>query len=144
MPLERSLDIRSRKLERNVGVCVTLRNPLIENVRDAEKLILACFPHTNKYRTRNDTTTFTCRSFLRGFCEVLLDSLEERINVLPYIFGIVLFHYLLQRRPVVTAIVRYLGWCRRFQQSFDAVEIFLKGKRSLTIISGKIINHKLQ
>jgi hypothetical protein len=143
VPLERSLDIRSRKLERNIGVRVTLRNPLVENVRDAEKLILACFPHANEYRTWDDTTTFARRSFLRGLCEVLLNSLKQRIDMLPYIFGIVLFHDLLQRGPVVAAIVRYLSWCRRFQQSFDAVKIFLKGRRRLTIIPCEIVieNH---
>lgn len=53
---------------------------------------------------------------------MLLHTLEECIDVLLDIFGIILFDDPLQRRTAVSSVLCNFSGGRRFQESFDVFE----------------------
>ena len=111
---ECSLDVRRRVLERDPGLLVALRDPLVEQLCDPQELLFAGSPNANHDGARGDACTGTCvlrRSLFRGFVEMLLDTLEQRIDVLPDVLCIVLLDHLLECRLGVTAVRRNLRRC---------------------------------
>lgn len=53
---------------------------------------------------------------------MLLHTLEECIDMLLDIFGIILFNDSLQRRTAVSSVLCNFRWGSRFQESFDVFE----------------------
>lgn len=96
MPLERRFDIGRSILQRNTRIRITLRNPFIKHLRDPQQLLLARLPNPDHDRAGHDPAALLRRRLLLRLVEVLLDSLEERVDVLPDVFGVVFFDDLFQ------------------------------------------------
>ena len=100
MPLECSLHICCSVFKRNTSVLVALSDPLVEQVRDAQELLLTRPPHTDHDRSWCDagaSTGILRRRLLGGLVEVLLDTLAESINVFTDVLRVVLLDHLLER-----------------------------------------------
>lgn len=100
MSLECSLYICCSVFKRDASVLVALSNPLVEQVRDAQELLLTRPPHTYHDRSWCDagaSTGILRRRLLGGLVEVLLDTLEESINVFTDVLRVVLLDHLLER-----------------------------------------------
>ena len=129
MSLECSLHICCSVFKHDASVLVALSDPLVEQVRDTQELLLTRPPHTYHDRSWCDAgarTGILRRRLLRGLVEVLLDTLEESINVFPDIFGGEFFDDFLESGFIVGAVCGYFAWCCRLEQTFDALEVVLR------------------
>ena len=125
--LERGLYVRGRVFQGHAAAGVALRYALGEDVRDSQQLFLARFPHANHHGSRSDPTAFSGSDFGR-LCKVLLDPLEQRVHVLPDVFGVELFDDLLQGRPAVSATAGDLRRCHSSQHLLDTIKVILNGE----------------
>lgn len=104
MTFESCLDVSCSVIKRDPTVRVALRYPLVKQLRDPQQLLLARFPHAYHYCTWSNAGRIRCRALLRGLGEMLLDTLEQCIDMLPYVLRVILFDDFLQCRSVVAAV----------------------------------------
>lgn len=119
MPLECCFNIRPRIFQRHSSVRVTFADPLGKQICNSQNLLLTGFPYTSQC-----DSGFYCTVVFGSvlFSEVLLHTLEECIDVLLDIFGIILFDDPLQRRTAVSSVLCNFSGGSRFQESFDVFE----------------------
>lgn len=126
MPLERRFHIGRSILQSNARIRITLRNPLIKHLRDPQQLLLARLPNTDHDRPGHDPAALLRRRLLLRLVEMLLDTLEERVDLFADVFRVVFFDDLFERGTVVAAVAGDFGGRGGFEEAFDAVEVVLR------------------
>ena len=94
---------------------ITLDYPFGKPLSISQELFLTRFPNANHDSPRGYASGLLYRSFLEWFCEMLLDSLKQSIDVLAYIFCVEFSNDLFERRFAVAAVTGYLSGCGRFE-----------------------------